>query len=116
MANAAERSGLSEHQDGPGEVDPQPVEVDSTEPGPSADEALGQRDPACISRQLSAMTRYANYFSPVVRGQEHLPATGPAFLRVDVRQRIMICPLDRVPRHAQEALIGMERFAAHGLP
>jgi len=80
MANAAERSGLSEHQDGPEHVDPQPVEADSTGAGPSVGEALGQRDPAFISRQLSAMTRYANYFSPVVRGQEHLPATGPALV------------------------------------
>ena len=30
--------------------------------------------------QLPLVTRYVNYFSPEVRGQEHLPATGPGLV------------------------------------
>ncbi len=44
------------------------------------DEALRRRDPAFIERQLAAVTHYVNYFSPEVRGREHIPASGPALL------------------------------------
>jgi 1-acyl-sn-glycerol-3-phosphate acyltransferase len=44
------------------------------------DEPLFQRDPAYIRRQLSAVTRFVNFFSPEVRGRENLPATGPVLL------------------------------------
>lgn len=44
------------------------------------DEPLFQRDPEFLRRQLSAVTRYVNYFSPEVRGQLHLPASGPALV------------------------------------
>lgn len=44
------------------------------------DQPLFQRDPEFIRRQLSAVTRYVNYFSPEVRGQAHLPASGPALV------------------------------------
>ena len=44
------------------------------------DEPLFQRDPELIRRQLPAVTRYVNYFSPEVRGQEHLPASGPGLV------------------------------------
>jgi 1-acyl-sn-glycerol-3-phosphate acyltransferase len=39
-----------------------------------------QRDPEFIRRQLPLVTRYVNYFSPEVLGQEHLPATGPVLV------------------------------------
>jgi len=44
------------------------------------DQPLFQRDPEFIRRQLSAVTRYVNYFSPEVRGQENLPASGPVLV------------------------------------
>jgi 1-acyl-sn-glycerol-3-phosphate acyltransferase len=44
------------------------------------DQPLFQRDPEFIRRQLSAVTRYVNYFSPEVRGQENVPARGPALV------------------------------------
>ena len=44
------------------------------------DEPLFQRDAEFIRRQLPVVTRYVNYFSPEVRGQEHLPATGPGLV------------------------------------
>ncbi len=44
------------------------------------DQPLFQRDPEFLRRQLSALTRYVNYFSPQVRGQEYLPASGPALV------------------------------------
>ena len=44
------------------------------------DQPLFQRDPEFIRRQIPAMTRYVNYFSPEVRGQVHLPAIGPALV------------------------------------
>ena len=44
------------------------------------DEPLFQRDPEFIRRQLPTVTRYVNYFSPEVRGQEHLPTTGPCLV------------------------------------
>ena len=44
------------------------------------DQPLFQRDPEFLRRQLSAVTRYVNYFSPEVRGQEYLPASGPALV------------------------------------
>jgi 1-acyl-sn-glycerol-3-phosphate acyltransferase len=44
------------------------------------DEPVFQRDPAFIRRQLSTVTRYVNYFSPEVRGQENLPASGPVLV------------------------------------
>jgi len=43
-------------------------------------EPLFQRDPAFIRRQLAAVARYANLFSPEVRGQENLPASGPVLV------------------------------------
>ena len=52
-----------------------PVAADAT-----VDEALRLRDPAFIARQLSSLTRYVNYFSPEVRGRDHLPAQGPALV------------------------------------
>jgi 1-acyl-sn-glycerol-3-phosphate acyltransferase len=39
-----------------------------------------QRDPVYIRRQLAPVTRYANFFSPEVRGTENLPATGPVLV------------------------------------
>jgi 1-acyl-sn-glycerol-3-phosphate acyltransferase len=44
------------------------------------DEPVFQRDPGFIRRQLPMVTRYVNYFSPEVRGQENLPATGPVLV------------------------------------
>jgi 1-acyl-sn-glycerol-3-phosphate acyltransferase len=44
------------------------------------DQPLFQRDPEFLRRQLPAVTRYVNYFSPEVRGQEYLPASGPALV------------------------------------
>ena len=44
------------------------------------DQPLFQRDPEFLRRQLSAFTRYVNYFSPRVRGQVNLPASGPALV------------------------------------
>jgi len=44
------------------------------------DQPLFQRDPEFLRHQLPAVTRYVNYFSPQVRGQEHLPASGPALV------------------------------------
>ncbi len=44
------------------------------------DQPLFQRDPEFLRRQLSAVTRYVNYFSPEVRGQANLPASGPALV------------------------------------
>ena len=44
------------------------------------DQPLFQRDPGFIRRQLPALTRYVNYFSPEVRGQAHLPARGPGLV------------------------------------
>jgi 1-acyl-sn-glycerol-3-phosphate acyltransferase len=44
------------------------------------DQPLFQRDPEFIRRELSAVTRYVNYFSPEVRGQVYLPASGPALV------------------------------------
>lgn len=43
-------------------------------------EPLFQRDPAYIRRQLSAVARYVNFFSPEVLGQENLPADGPVLV------------------------------------
>ena len=39
-----------------------------------------RRDPGYIERQLQAVRSYTNYFSPEVRGIDHLPAEGPALL------------------------------------
>ncbi len=56
---------------------------------PSSDNALGvqsagktvpQRDPAFIERQLETIRKLTGYFSPEVRGREHIPAEGPALL------------------------------------
>jgi 1-acyl-sn-glycerol-3-phosphate acyltransferase len=44
------------------------------------DQPLFQRDPEFLRRQLSAVTRYVNYFSPEVRGRTNLPASGPALV------------------------------------
>ena len=44
------------------------------------DEPVFQRDPGFIRRQLSMVTRYVNYFSPEVRGQDHLPERGPVLV------------------------------------
>ena len=44
------------------------------------DQPVFQRDPEFLRRQLSAVTRYVNYFSPEVRGDVNLPATGPALV------------------------------------
>ena len=44
------------------------------------DQPLFQRDPEFLRRQLPAVTRYVNYFSPEVRGQVNLPASGPALV------------------------------------
>ena len=44
------------------------------------DQPLFQRDPEFLRRQLSAVTRYVNYFSPEVRGQANMPASGPALV------------------------------------
>jgi 1-acyl-sn-glycerol-3-phosphate acyltransferase len=44
------------------------------------DQPLFQRDPEFLRRQLSALTHYVNYFSPEVRGQAYLPASGPALV------------------------------------
>ena len=38
------------------------------------------RDPAYIERRLDAIRAYTRYFSPEVRGTEHIPATGAALL------------------------------------
>jgi 1-acyl-sn-glycerol-3-phosphate acyltransferase len=43
-------------------------------------ENLLRRDPAFIRRQLSAVTRLVNLFSPEVRGVQNLPATGPSLV------------------------------------
>ena len=37
------------------------------------DQPLFQRDPEFLRRQLPAVTRYVNYFSPEVRGQDNCP-------------------------------------------
>lgn len=65
---------------GESELGPQSSGAESKGAHPTADEVLGQRDPAFLSRQLPAFTRYVNYFSPEVRGQEHLPASGPVLV------------------------------------
>ena len=44
------------------------------------DQPLFQREPEFLRRQLSAVTHYVNYFSPEVRGQVNLPASGPALV------------------------------------
>ena len=44
------------------------------------DQPLFQRDPDFLRRQLATVTRYVNYFSPEVRGQGNVPATGPALV------------------------------------
>ena len=44
------------------------------------DEPMFQRDPEFIRRKLATLTRYVNYFSPEVRGQENLPASGPVLV------------------------------------
>lgn len=44
------------------------------------EQPLFQRDPDYIRRQLPAVTRYVNYFSPEVRGQDNIPATGPVVI------------------------------------
>ena len=44
------------------------------------DQPLFQRDPEFLRRQLPVFTRYVNYFSPEVRGQENMPASGPALV------------------------------------
>ncbi|HMK99888.1 MAG TPA: lysophospholipid acyltransferase family protein [Acidimicrobiales bacterium] len=44
------------------------------------DEPLFQRDPEYIRRQLSAVTRAVNLFSPEVRGGEHIPEAGPVLV------------------------------------
>lgn len=44
------------------------------------DQPLFQRDPAYIRRQLSAVTRAVNLFSPEVRGAEHIPEDGPVLV------------------------------------
>ncbi len=38
------------------------------------------RDPAYIERQIETVRAYTRYFSPEVRGIEHIPARGPALL------------------------------------
>ena len=47
---------------------------------PDVDAVLGARDPAAVERWLPAVTRYVNYFSPEIRGREHLPASGPVLV------------------------------------
>lgn len=42
--------------------------------------AAFRRDPAFIRRQLPAVTRLVNLFSPEVRGAEHLPRDGPVLV------------------------------------
>ncbi|MGO8872934.1 MAG: 1-acyl-sn-glycerol-3-phosphate acyltransferase [Acidimicrobiales bacterium] len=71
---------MSEPQGEPEAVDPPTYGAEGKGALLSADEALCQRDPAFLSRQLAAFTRYVNYFSPEVRGQQHLPATGPVLV------------------------------------
>src|ERR1700730_16767141 len=44
------------------------------------------------------------------------PSVGWRLSRARIRQCVTIGPLHRVPRHAQKALIGMKRIAAHPLP
>ncbi|MGA2835738.1 MAG: 1-acyl-sn-glycerol-3-phosphate acyltransferase [Acidimicrobiales bacterium] len=39
-----------------------------------------ERDPAYIERQIGKVRAYTSYFSPEVRGIEHLPAAGPALV------------------------------------
>ncbi len=79
MAVASQASELPEPPGGAEAVGPRAVS-DGGATSSSAEEALRQRDPAFISRQLSAMTRYVNYFSPEVRGTEHLPVSGPVLV------------------------------------
>ena len=47
---------------------------------PDVDAVLGAKDPAAVERWLPAVTRYVNYFSPEIRGREHLPASGPVLV------------------------------------
>ena len=59
--------------------------VDTAQPSEESElrrehDALGQRDPEFLSRQLGAFTRYVNYFSPEVRGLEHLNESGPVLV------------------------------------
>ena len=39
-----------------------------------------ERDPRYIERHLAAIRAYTSFFSPEVRGTEHIPAEGPALL------------------------------------
>jgi 1-acyl-sn-glycerol-3-phosphate acyltransferase len=39
-----------------------------------------QRDPGYVAREMGLARRYASYFSPEVRGLEHLPAEGPVLV------------------------------------
>ena len=41
---------------------------------------LARRDPAFIRRRIGAVDRYLHYFSPVVRGLDNLPRSGPVLL------------------------------------
>ena len=47
---------------------------------PASDDPFAWRDPDFIRRQIGAVDRYLHYFSPVVRGLENLPDTGPVLV------------------------------------
>lgn len=80
MAKPSQWSEKSRPQGGPEAIGPTSSGPESKGAPPRARDALCRRDPAFISRQLAAVTRYVNYFSPEVRGQEHLPASGPVLV------------------------------------
>ncbi|MDE3087544.1 MAG: 1-acyl-sn-glycerol-3-phosphate acyltransferase [Acidobacteriota bacterium] len=73
------RRGAVAAQGGPGLLAPvvsllsHRIDEELDHPGPG-------RDPAYIGRQLPAVTRLVNLFSPEVRGSEHIPANGPVIL------------------------------------
>ena len=54
-------------------------------------QALFQRDPAFIERQLALMARYTSFFSPEVKALENLPATGPVLV-VGNHSCLCTCP------------------------
>jgi 1-acyl-sn-glycerol-3-phosphate acyltransferase len=78
MAGTSEHPERSGSPDGPGAAAGQVGRTASVDPEIAA--SLGQRDPAFIAGRLSSVTRYVNYFSPEVRGTEHLPASGAALV------------------------------------
>ena len=79
MGTSTEHPGHRGPPDGPG-TSPGVPDGRSADLESSVDEAFRRRDPAFIERCLPTVTRYVNYFSPAVRGREHLPSSGPVLV------------------------------------